>query len=98
MNLKVRMGAPSSPGFRLEQTFFGFKPEDRVKLHESLFNLVWFGAGRWDWETLYTMPVYIRRFWIKKINKMNEEAEQRAEQLQAKQQTKRKQKIVKSPL
>jgi hypothetical protein len=29
---------------------------------------------------------------------MNEEAEQRAEQLQAKQQTKRKQKIVKSPL
>jgi hypothetical protein len=82
----------------LEQTFFGFKPEDRVKLHESLFNLVWYGAGRWDWETLYTMPVYIRRFWIKKINKMNEEAEQRAEQLQAKQQAKRKQKIVKSPL
>jgi hypothetical protein len=92
------MGAPSFPGFRLEQTFFGFKPEDRVKLHESLFNLVWYGAGRWDWETLYTMPVYIRRFWIKKINKMNEEAEQRAEQLQAKQQAKRKQKIVKSPL
>jgi len=82
----------------LEQTFFGFKPEDRVKLHESLFNLIWYGAGRWDWETLYTMPVYIRRFWIKKINKMNEEAEQRAEQLQAKQQAKRKQKIVKSPL
>ena len=92
------MGAPSSLGFRLDQTFFGFKPEDRVALHESLFNLVWYGAGRWDWETLYTMPVYIRRFWIKKINKMNEEAEQRAEQLQAKQQTKRKQKIVKSPL
>jgi hypothetical protein len=92
------MGAPSSPGFRLEQTFFGFKPEDRVVHHESLFNLLWHGAGRWDWETLYTMPVYIRRFWIKKINKMNDDAEQRAKQLHSKQQAKQKQKIVKSPL
>ena len=93
MNLKVRMGAPSSLGFRLEQTFFGFKPEDRVALHESLFNLVWYGAGRWDWETLYAMPVYIRRFWIKKINKMTEEANQRAEQQRSKQQARQKQKI-----
>ena len=92
------MEAPSQQGFRLEQTFFGFKPEDRVSLHESLFNLVWYGNGRWDWETLYTMPVYIRRFWIKKINKMNEEAEQRAEQQRSKQQSRQKQKIVKSPL
>jgi hypothetical protein len=44
------------------------------------------------------MPVYIRRFWIKKINKMTEEAEQRAEQQRSKQQSRQKQKIVKSPL
>lgn len=92
------MGAPSSPGFQLAQTFFGFKPEDRVAHHESLFNLLWYGAGRWDWETLYNMPVYLRRFWIKKINKMTEEAQQRAEQQRSKQQAKRGQKIVKSPL
>ena len=92
------MEAPSLLGFRLDQTFFGFKPEDRVKHHESLFNLLWFGAGRWDWETLYNMPVYLRRFWIKKINKMTEEANSRAEQQKSKQQAKRAQKIVKSPL
>jgi hypothetical protein len=92
------MGAPSSPGFQLGQTFFGFKPEDRVTHHESLFNLLWYGAGRWDWETLYNMPVYLRRFWIKKINKMTEEAQARAEQQRSKQQAKRGQKIVKSPL
>jgi len=92
------MGAPSSPGFQLGQTFFGFKPEDRVIHHESLFNLLWYGAGRWDWETLYNMPVYLRRFWIKKINKMTEEAQARAEQQRSKQQAKRGQKIVKSPL
>lgn len=92
------MGAPSSPGFRLAQTFFGFKPEDRVKLHESLFDLMWYGQGRWDWETLYTMPVYLRRFWIKKINKITEDQRAALEQQRSKQQFKQKSKIVKSPL
>lgn len=92
------MGAPSLQGFRLDQTFFGFKPEDRVKLHESLFDLIWFGQGRWDWETLYTMPVYLRRFWIKKINKLTEDQRAALEKQRSKQQFKQKPKIVKSPL
>jgi hypothetical protein len=90
------MGAPSSQGFRLEQTFFGFKPEDRVSFHESLFNLVWVGAGRWDWETLYTMPVHIRRFWISKLNKMQDDAAAAANNRKSKSNTKPK--VVKSPL
>ena len=97
MNLKVKTGAPSTPGFRLEQTFFGFKPEDRVQLHSSLFDLIWFGAGRWDWQTLYTMPVHIRRFWISKINKMQDDRQVAAEQQRAKTSIK-KPKVVKSPL
>ena len=92
------MEAPSLLGFQLAPTFFGFKPEDRVTHHESLFNLLWFGAGRWDWETLYSMPVYLRRFWIKKINKMTEETNTKAEQRRSKQQSKQTSKIVKSPL
>ena len=91
------MGAPSNLCFHLTQTFFGFKPEDRVVLHESLFNLIWIGAGRWDWETLYTMPVHIRRFWISKINKMQDEKLAAAEALKANKATK-KSKVVKSPL
>jgi len=90
------MGAPSSPGFRLTQTFFGFNPEDRVQLHESLFNLVWEGNGRWDWETLYTMPVVIRRFWISKLNKMQDERLAAAEK--RKSASPKKPNVVKSPL
>ena len=41
------MEAPSFQGFNLEQTFFGFKPEDRVDLHDQLFNMLWVGEGRW---------------------------------------------------
>jgi hypothetical protein len=56
------------PGFRLEQTFFGFKPEDRVRLHENIFNLIWHGDGRWDWDDIYHMPIFLRNFWVKKVN------------------------------
>lgn len=91
------MGAPSYLGFPLEQTFFGFKAEDRVQLHESLFNLVWHGNGRWSWSELYHMPVYLRRFWIRKINQIYEEAKQQDEQNKALQSIK-KNKVVKSPL
>jgi len=91
----VKTEAPSLQGFQLTQTFFGFNPEDRVQLHESLFDLVWHGAGRWDWNTLYTMPVYIRRFWISKINKMQDEAAAAREKVKAKT---KKPTIIKSPL
>jgi len=75
------MEAPSKLGFALEQTFFGFKPEDRVKLHENIFNLIWWGAGRWDWDTIYHMPVHIRRFWVKKLTAMIEDEQERQRQL-----------------
>jgi len=66
------MGAPSLPGFRLGQTFFGFKPEDRKILHEHIFNLIWVGEGRWDWNTIYHMPTFLRKFWIEQINRKHD--------------------------
>ena len=93
----MKRETPSLPGFRLEQTFFGFKPEDRVALHETIFNLIWAGAGRWDWDTIYTMPIPIRRFWISKLNKMQDEAMATAEQTKSKT-VNNKTKVVKSPV
>jgi len=66
------MGAPSPPGFQLERTFFGYDRSDRAKLHDSLFELVWAGEGRWDWNTVYNMPIWMRNFWIRKLKKMAE--------------------------
>ncbi len=54
--------------FQLESTFFGFKPQDRVRNHENIFNLIWFGEGRWDWNDVYHMPIFLRDFWINKCN------------------------------
>jgi hypothetical protein len=64
----VSQEAPSLPGFNLDQTFFGFSPKDRIILHENIFNLIWHGEGRWDWDTIYNMPIPIRTLWMKRIN------------------------------
>jgi hypothetical protein len=66
----VKTEAPLLPGFKLDQTFFGFNVKDRVKLHKNLFDMMWHGEGRWDWNTVYNMPVFLRNFWIDSINKI----------------------------
>ena len=60
------------PGFNLGQTFFGFKPEHRGVLHENLWNLLWWGEGRWDWDTLYNLHIPLRTFWFRKMNEILE--------------------------
>jgi 23S rRNA C2498 (ribose-2'-O)-methylase RlmM len=52
----------------LDQTFFGYESKDRIKLHEQLFELVWAGEGKWSLETIYNMPLPMRKFWIDKLN------------------------------
>ena len=76
------MGAPSKPGFRLDQTFFGFKPEHQVQLHDQLYELLIAGEGRWDWDTIYNLPLHLRRFWISKINKQRAADAERIEKMQ----------------
>ncbi len=66
------MGAPSPVPFQLDQTFFGFKPSDRVTLHENIFRLLWYGEGRWDWDTIYNFPIFLRKFYVDKINEILE--------------------------
>jgi len=64
------MEAPLLPGFKLKPTFFGFNAKDKITLHENIFNLIWFGEGRWDWNTIYNMPVHIRALWTRKVNQI----------------------------
>lgn len=62
------MGALSLLAFDLTPTFFGYKSEDSVALHDQLFDFVWESGGKFDWDTVYHMPIHIRNFWIRKLN------------------------------
>jgi hypothetical protein len=78
----VKTEAPSTPCFNLAPTFFGFKPEHQVQLHDQLFELVWAGEGRWDWDTIYNLPIHLRKFWVTKINKSRSKLNQNEETAQ----------------
>ena len=78
------MGAPSLLPFNLEPTFFGFKPEYRVQLHENIFNLLWYSNGKLSWDDIYNMPIFLRNYYIKRVNKMIEQENERIEQQQTK--------------
>ena len=89
------MGAPSMQCFKLEQTFFGFKQSDRVKMHDQLFDMIWIGEGRWQWSDVYYMPIFLRRFYVKKLNKIFEDRKKMQEKASRK--LSPKEKIKKPP-
>jgi len=35
--------------------------------------MIWWSEGRFDRETLYHMPIYLRNFYLKKLNQKLEE-------------------------
>ena len=90
------MEAPSKPCFSLGQTFFGFKPSDRVKLHDQIFDIVWIGEGRWTWNDIYYMPLFLRKFYVKKLASIHEKQKTVTEQRKKKKNP--KDKIAKPPL
>lgn len=54
--------------FNLGLNFFGYSAKDRITLHNRLFDLLEAGQGKWDWITIYNLPIPIRRLWIMRLN------------------------------
>lgn len=86
----MRARTPSRLDFQLDQTFFGFNPEHQLIFHQQLFDLLWAGDGRWDWDTIYNLPLHIKRLWIKRVNEQRnpnstpEQEQKQAEELKEK--------------
>lgn len=74
------MGTPSLLDFNSDHNFFGFKPADRVVMHDNLFNLIWHGEGRWNWDDVYHMPIIIRTLWTKRVNEIIQSRQAAAEE------------------
>jgi hypothetical protein len=54
-------------------TFFGLTPDYRVNLFEKIHEIVFFGKGGYDWNTVYNMPIWLRNFTFKKIKEFYDE-------------------------
>ena len=57
--------------------FFGLSHNYRKILHSSIFDLIYHGNGGFNWNDVYNMPVWARRFYISKIIEFKN-AEQKA--------------------
>ena len=73
-----------SDKIRNQLAFFGITPESAPQIREGIYTqiheIVFHGNGGYDWNTVYNMPIYLRRFTFNKIqeyfNKQNEPANQ----------------------
>jgi hypothetical protein len=69
---------------RNQLAFFGITPESAPQVREGIYTqiheIVFHGNGGYDWNTVYNMPIYLRRFTFNKIqeyfNKQNESTNQ----------------------
>lgn len=58
-------------------TSFGLAPEYRIAIHEEVFNLCYYSNGAFTHREAYSLPVFLRRFYIKKLaDAKKQEAEQ----------------------
>lgn len=60
-------------------TFFGLTQEYRLSLFSQIHEIVFHGKGGYDWETIYNMPIWLRRFTFEKINKHYKELKEMQE-------------------
>lgn len=46
---------------------FGLPPEYKVALHEEIFSLCYYSNGGFGHSDVYGLPVYLRKFYLKKL-------------------------------
>jgi hypothetical protein len=62
--------------------FFGLTPEYRSIVFQQLHEIVFHGKGGYDWNTVYNMPVWLRKYTFKSIQEFYEkQAEAQEEQM-----------------
>jgi hypothetical protein len=63
-------------------TFFGLTPEYRLYLFSQIHEIVFHGKGGYDWDTIYSMPIWLRRFTFEKIREFYEKEREESEKQQ----------------
>ena len=53
-------------------TFFGLTPTYRVNLFTQIHGIVFHGKGGYDYDTVYNLPIWLRRFTFQNINEFYE--------------------------
>ena len=63
-------------------TFFGLTPEYRPILFKQIHEIVFHGNGGYDWDTVYNMPLWLRRTTFNLIKEHYDEQKESIEKQQ----------------
>lgn len=47
--------------------FFSLSPNHHQLVHSQIFDLIFHGNGGFNWNDVYNMPIWARKFYTKKI-------------------------------
>tara|TARA_R110002020_G_scaffold180425_1_gene374790 strand:+ start:400 stop:702 length:303 start_codon:yes stop_codon:yes gene_type:complete len=69
-------------------TFFGLTSKEVPKFRRSLFKqiheIIFHGNGGYNWETVYNMPIWLRKFTFHEINEFYKKENEQHEKAQSK--------------
>jgi len=68
--------------FQYLLTFFGLTPEYRPIIFSQIHEIVFHGNGGYDWDTVYNMPLWLRKFTFEKLKEYYEKQKEEAEKQQ----------------
>ena len=73
---------------QLVQAFFILTSEEVARYRKNLFTqiheIVFHGQGGYDWETIYNMPIWLRKFTFDQINAFYSKKQQQQQEQQSK--------------
>lgn len=73
---------------QLVQAFFILTSEEVIRYRKNLFTqiheIVFHGQGGYDWETVYNMPIWLRKFTFDQINTFYSKKQQQQQDQQPK--------------
>ncbi len=64
----------------MASNFFGLKPEHKDKIHEEVFTICYYSKGGFTHTEVYGMPVYLKRWYLKKLADVKKEEKKQHEQ------------------
>jgi hypothetical protein len=63
-------------------TFFGLTQDYRLYLFKQIHEIIFHGNGGYDWNTIYNMPIWLRRFTFETLREHYEKQNEAAEKQQ----------------
>lgn len=69
---------------RLGHPFFGLtlSPEDKVRIHQEIFQLVYHSNGGFTHDEVYSMPIYLRYFNLRMLSNQKEKENEQVKKQQ----------------